>query len=101
MVHYVRSKAVETMDHFVLKRVVEDERRALAEYNRDLSQERLEWVLETCRARRQLVTMYRATREPREAHAAYALCLAVVAELYSDHPDYDQRWRPMRVVEAA
>jgi hypothetical protein len=84
-------KAVETMDTFVLKRIADDERRALSEYNRDLSQERLEWVLETCHARRQLVTMYRASRETQEAHAAYELCLAVIAELNSAHPDYDSR----------
>jgi hypothetical protein len=92
------------MDTFVLERIAEDERHARADYNRDLSQERLEWVLDTCRARRQLVTMYRETRETREtqeAHAAYGLCLAVVAELYSDHPDYDTGWRPTRFVPAA
>jgi hypothetical protein len=75
------------MDTFVLKRIADDERRALSEYNR----ERLEWVLETCHARRQLVTMYRASRETQEAHAAYELCLAVIAELNSAHPDYDSR----------
>jgi hypothetical protein len=89
------------MDNFVLKRVTEDERRLRAEYNRDLSQERLEWALETCYARRQLVTLYRTSRDRHEVHEAYALCLSVIAELYGDHPTYDRRWRPMTIVPAA
>ena len=97
----VPSGAVETLDEFVLKRVAEDERYALAHYNRDMSLPRLEWTLETCLLRRQLVTAYRTLHDSQEVHEAYELCLSVIAELYSDHPDYAQRWRLRLTVEPA
>ncbi|MEQ7009291.1 DUF6221 family protein [Actinopolymorpha sp. B17G11] len=91
---------METIDGFLLKRVADHERRAVVDYNKGLSQLDLDRALGTCHARRQLVTLYRTSVNRQEARCAYALVVAIVAELYDDHPDYDEDWRPIAISAA-
>jgi hypothetical protein len=95
MVGPVRRDPVMSIDDFILKRVDEDGKRAIANYLKDLSQVQLDRVVATCDGRRKMVSLFRTSRDRPEANAAYALVLTLVAEVYDDHPDYDERWRPM------
>jgi Family of unknown function (DUF6221) len=90
---------MDTIDSFLLKRVAEDEQRALARYN-DQDGADLDRAMSSSHARRQLVTLYRTSRDRLEVRCAYALMLAIVAEIYDDHPDYDESWRPMAISAA-
>jgi hypothetical protein len=84
---------VERIDDFILKRLEDDEKAAIA------SQAGNEWLFNriatTCQARRKMVSLYRSSRDRPEANSAYALILSIIAELYDDHPDYWEGWRPM------
>ncbi|GAA4994884.1 DUF6221 family protein [Actinopolymorpha pittospori] len=80
------------IDDFILKRLAEDEQSARRRYQQDYNPVDLERALGTCRARRQVVNIYRILKD-RPHGDICLLMILVIAELYEDHPDYQEEWR--------
>ncbi|MGW5360556.1 DUF6221 family protein [Actinopolymorpha pittospori] len=80
------------IDDFILERLAEDEQSARRRYQCDYNPVDLERVLATCRARRQVVHIYRILKD-RPHGDICQLIILVIAELYADHPDYQEDWR--------
>lgn len=83
-------RGMDSVDEFLLKRLDEDERRAATDHLSKVDRER---IIATSRARRKIVGFYRCSKD-RPQGAAYLLVIRVLAELYVDHPDYNDAWHP-------
>lgn len=88
-------RPAKTVDDFVLERLAEDERSARRRYQQDYNPVDLERILETCRARRQVVDVYRSAKDQALGAACLTHVLAVMAEVWAHHPDYQEGWRPI------
>lgn len=82
------------VDQFLLDRLADEERRACLAYRHNHSRCCFEKSLITCEVRRKLVLLYRLS-EGTEKEGLLDV-IKLVAELYSDHSEYQAVWAPHR-----
>lgn len=81
---------------FLLARIAEDEADARRDFGDDTSPGTwTTWVLAQCEAKRRIVEAYLyLTSDPELRGQAWTFALRLLALPYSDHPDFQQEWKP-------